>query len=114
MKMFRRGHTDGISNVVAIALVIILVCVVFAVGIKLDRHQRQLIASGNCHAVAEALYTPPPSAHTSCYGDAATRHCSTYYNQPDPYLRTLYRCADPDKGGKLTEFWRRSTDGVGQ
>jgi len=114
MTMFRRRDTDGIATVVAAALVIILVCAAFAVAVRLDNRQLRLITSGKCHAIAEALYTPPPSAHSNCYGDAATRHCTTFYSQPDPYLRTLYRCSDPDKGGKRTEFWRRSTDGVGQ
>lgn len=79
-------------------------------AIMQDRHERALLASGKCQAVAESLYTPPPSAHTSCCGDADSRSCSTYYTQPDPYLRTLWRCPDSDKGGALVEFWRRSTE----
>lgn len=74
------------------------------------RHESALLASGDCKAVTEALYTPPPTAHTSCYGDADSRRCNTWYSQPDPYFRTLWRCTDPDQGGKLVEFWRRSTD----
>lgn len=79
-------------------------------AVQNDRHERALLASGGCKAVTEALYTPPPSAHTSCSGDAESRRCNTWYSQPDPYFRTLWRCTDPDRGGKRVEFWRRSTD----
>ena len=79
-------------------------------AIMQDHHQRALLASGKCQAVAESLYTPAPSAHTSCWGSAEHRQCSTYYTQPDPYFRTMWRCADPEQGGELVEFWRRSTD----
>jgi hypothetical protein len=79
-------------------------------AIMQDRHERALLASGKCQAVAESLYTPAPTAHTSCYGPTESRRCSTYFTQPDPYFRTLWRCADPETSGALVEFWRRSTE----
>lgn len=75
-----------------------------------DRHERALLAGGHCRKVMEALYTPPPSAHTSCYGTNGGPPCSTWYSQPDPYPRSLWRCADPDAGGKGVEFWRRTAE----
>lgn len=75
-----------------------------------DRRQRALLASGRCIQLVEALYTPPPRAHTSCYGDGTSQSCSTWYSQPDPYLRTLWRCPDPDRDGRQVEFWRRTAE----
>lgn len=74
-----------------------------------DRHQRGLITGGHCERVMEALYTPPPIATTYCYGEGSGPPCSTFYSQPDPYLRTLWRCKA--EGGRAPEeFWRRSAE----
>ena len=78
-------------------------------AISADRHERDLILSGHCRAVTEVLYTPPPTARTSCYGENPPT-CSTYFYQADPYFRTLWRCKDPERDGKPVEFWRRSRD----
>lgn len=75
-----------------------------------DQRQRNLLDSGTCTAVIEALYTPPPRAHSSCSGDSGSQSCTTWYSQPDPYLRTLWRCPDPDRDGARVEFWRRSSE----
>ena len=92
------------------AACVMVIGIVSLMVLQNDHHERALLASGDCKAVTGALYTPPPSAHTSCFGDAESRSCNTWYSQPDPYFRTLWRCTDPDRGGKLVEFWRRSTD----
>jgi hypothetical protein len=91
-----------------------IIAVGLAQAVKQNRHELDLLVGGKCHALTEALYTPLPRAHSSCRGDADHRYCSTYYTQSDPYLRTLYRCTDPDRGGKQVEFWRRSTDEANQ
>lgn len=79
-------------------------------AVIVDRHERDLIASGHCQKVLEALYTPPPSAHTSCYGAGNGPPCSTWYSQPDPYLRSLWHCTDPERDGRGLEFWRRTAE----
>lgn len=104
--MIRRPQDQVIGG----AVVAMAIGFVSLMAIQSDRQERALLASGQCLAVTEALYTPPPSAHTSCYGDAESRRCNTWYSQPDSYFRTLWRCTDASRGGKLVEFWRRSTD----
>ena len=101
---------QDVGKLIGGAVAALVIGTVTLMAVQNDRHERALLSSGACKAVTEALYTPPPSAHTSCYGDSESRRCNTWYSQPDPYFRTLWRCADPDKGGKLVEFWRRSTD----
>lgn len=79
-------------------------------GVVNDQKQRTLVASGVCTKLTEAIYTPPPSAHSSCHGEGPSQSCSTYYTQSDPYLRSLWRCPkDGDQGG-VVEFWRRTTE----
>lgn len=84
-----------------------------ALAITIDREERALIKGGHCTKVMEALYTPPPSAHSSCHGDGASRYCSTRYSQRDPYLRSLWRCVDPEDG-RAHEFWRRTSEEFGK
>lgn len=79
-----------------------------------DRHERDLIKAGHCQKVLEALYTPPPTAHTSCYGEGSGPPCSTRYSQPDPYLRSLWHCTDPEGDGRRVEFWRRTAEERGE
>lgn len=81
-------------------------------AVKQDRHERELVASGQCERVTETLFTPPPVAHSSCYGDEASRSCTTWYTQADPYLRTLWRCREVAETDKIVEFWRRSSEGT--
>lgn len=87
---------------------------VSAMAILENRHERELIAGGHCQKILEALYTPPHRAHSSCYGDGPDRVCSTWYTQPDPYMRSLWRCADPSREGSGVEFWRRTAEELGQ
>ena len=90
------------------ALVGLCLCVMLGMwAIQQDRHERALVAGGHCVKITEALYTPPPSAHSSCYGDGAYRSCSTRYSQADPYMRSLWRCQDDDD---TREFWRRTSE----
>lgn len=79
-----------------------------------DRHERALVAGGHCTKITEALYTPPPSARSSCYGEGASQTCTTRYYQADPYMRSLWRCTDPEDGGRASEFWRRTTEEFGK
>lgn len=83
---------------------------VSAMAVLQNRHERELIAGGHCEKVLEALYTPPPSAHTSCSGEDSSQYCSTRYSQGDPYMRSLWRCADPSREGRGVEFWRRTSE----
>lgn len=78
-------------------------------AIRQDRYERALLAGGDCTLVLETLYTPPPVAHTTCVGEQS-RSCTTWYSQPDPYLRSLWRCPDPERAGAQVEFWRRSAE----
>ena len=75
--------------------------------VRQDHHERALVAGGHCLKITEALYTPPPSAHSSCYGDGAYRSCTTRYYQADPYMRSLWRCQDDND---TREFWRRTSE----
>ena len=87
---------------------------VSVMAIQENRHERELIAGGHCQKVMEALYTPPPRAHTSCSGEGSTRYCSTWYSQGDPYMRSLWRCADPSRDGRGVEFWRATSEELGK
>lgn len=89
--------------------VVLAIAIGAAAGILRDRYERALLASGNCEFVMEVLHTPAPEHHTSCYGTPPTS-CSTWSSQPDPYLRSLWRCPDPDRDGARVEFWRRSAE----
>ena len=88
---------------------LVLTAGVVGLAITIDRHERDLIKGGHCRAVTEVLYTPPPTATTSCYGSNPPI-CSTHFIQADPYFRTLWRCHDPEREGREMEFWRRSRD----
>lgn len=108
--MIGRRKPKDVAAGAGAAAVAVLVGGMVLVAVEADRAQKALLASGQCRAVTEALYTPPPTAHQSCYGGTDYAQCSTYYTQSDPYFRTLWRCTDASRGGKLVEFWRRSTD----
>lgn len=99
----------GPNHDLALATVVSVV-VMMPLGIwafQQDRHERALVADGHCVKITEALYTPPPSAHSSCYGDGAHRSCTTRYYQADPYMRSLWRCQDDND---TREFWRRTSE----
>lgn len=85
-----------------------------AMAVLQDRHERELIAGGHCQKVMEALYSPPPSAHTSCSGEGSSRYCSTSYSQGDSYMRSLWRCTDPSREGRGVEFWRATAEEYGK
>lgn len=105
---WRSGHdTDKAIGTLA-GLCGLIAILVWAV--QQDRHERALVKGGHCVKITEALYTPPPSSRRSCFGDGASQTCTTRYHQSDPYMRSLWRCADPDNGNKPTEFWRRSIE----
>lgn len=103
-----RDLASVIGGGIAFAVMIMLV----VLSIRQDRHERALIAAGVCETVTEALYVPPPVAHSSCHGEGAASYCTTYYTQSDPYLRTLWHCRDQDDAGRVSEFWRSSSEGV--
>ena len=97
------GSDRAVGTLVGFCLMIVLlVC-----AVRQDRHERALVAGGHCLKVTETLYTPPPSAHRSCFGDGAHRSCTTRYYQADPYMRSLWRCQDE---GETKEFWRRTSE----
>lgn len=79
-------------------------------GVVSDQNQRALVASGICTKVTEAIYTPPPTAHSSCWREGAHQSCSTYHTQSAPYLRSLWRCPKEGDQGGVVEFWRRTTE----
>ena len=102
---------EGLGKLVGGAAAALIAGVTIALATWQDRFQRDLLATGNCRAVMEVLYTPPRQAHSSCSGDAGSQTCTTRYSSPDPYLRTLWRCPDPARDGAWVEFWRRSAEG---
>lgn len=100
------GSDRAVGTLVGFCLMIVLlVC-----AVRQDRHERALVAGGHCLKVTETLYTPPPSAHRSCFGDGASQTCTTRYRQPNPYMRSLWRCSDPEDDGETKEFWRRTSE----
>lgn len=101
---------DDSARAIGTLLGFCLIIVLLVWAVRHDRHERALVAGGHCLKITEALYTPPPSARRSCFGNEASQTCTTRYHQPDPYMRSLWRCADPDNGNKPTEFWRRSAE----
>lgn len=105
---------DGMARMITGGAVAVLTIGTVTVGLWLDRSQRALIDGGHCQQVMEVLYTPPPVATTQCYGEGSGPPCSTFYSQADPYLRTLWRCANPNPGGDDIEFWRRSAERHGR
>lgn len=80
-----------------------------AAAVMQDGHERALLAGGHCQKLMEALYTPPPSANTTCSGSNPPL-CTTSVYQADSYLRSLWRCTDPEADGRSVEFWRRTTE----
>lgn len=88
---------------------VLAIAIGVAAGILRDRYERALLAGGSCELVMEVLHTPAPEYHTSCYGNPPTS-CNTWSSQPDPYLRSLWRCPDPARDGARVEFWRRSAE----
>lgn len=93
----RRKNIHLMVGAGAILLVIVLV----VASIIEDRRQKQLIESGLCEAVTEALYQPPPTY--TCVNRNSDGICLTqvpiYHS---PYMRTLWRCEGEQ------DFWRRS------
>ena len=79
-----------------------------------DRHERALVASGQCEKLREELFAPAPVAHSSCHGDPSFQSCTTYFTQADPYLRSLWRCKDPEARSGVAEFWRRTAEEHGR
>lgn len=79
------------------------------IAVMENRHERELIDGGHCQKVMEALYTPPPTATTSCSGGNPPS-CFTIFWQEDPYVRSLWRCADPSREGQVEEFWRATSE----
>lgn len=88
----------------------VLTIAIVVASIVQDRRERALLATGLCDKITEALYTPPPSYHTDCYGSGASQSCYTYVTQHQPYMRSLWRCADPEQEGHVEEFWRRTAE----
>lgn len=104
------GRPGDLASIFGGAVVATL-CVVLMVWLfQLDRHERALVAGGHCSKITETLYTPPPTGRTSCHGDGARQYCTTRYDQPDPYMRSLWRCMDPERDGRRVEFWRRTAE----
>ena len=101
------GRDDDAARALGALLGFCLLIVLLIFAWRHDRHERALVAGGHCLKITEALYTPPPSAHSSCYGDGAHRSCTTRYYQADPYMRSLWRCQDDDD---TREFWRRTSE----
>lgn len=101
---------DRLAKALAGTLIVALTGGIAVFAVMQSRHQLELIRGGHCRKIMEALYTPPPQAHSSCYGEGATRHCSTYYTQADPFMRSLWRCVDPDRPDLPTEFWRQTAE----
>ena len=101
------GRDDDAAKALGTLAGFCLIIVLLVWAVRQDRHERAMIASGHCLKITEALYTPPPSAHSSCYGDGAHRSCTTRYYQADPYMRSLWRCQDKDD---TREFWRRTSE----
>lgn len=99
-----------LAKMMAGTLIVSLTGGIAVFAVLQSRHQLELIRGGHCRKIMEALYTPPPQAHSSCYGEGATRYCSTYYTQADPYMRSLWRCTDPERHDHPTEFWRRTAE----
>jgi hypothetical protein len=85
----------------------------FLSAIQQNRHERELIAGGQCQKVMEALYTPPLHATTSC-SSTNPPICSTSVYQADPYMRSLWRCTDPSRDGQGVEFWRATAEEFGK
>ncbi len=106
----RRRTPDGGKTAAALAAGIVVISV--AAAVMRDRHERALLDGGNCTKVTEALYTPPPSAHTHCSGEGAAQSCHTSYTQADPYMRSLWRCTDPERDNRTVEFWRRTAEEI--
>lgn len=82
----------------AVFAVFVLWLVVFSIQNHL--RQGELVRSGACEAVQEALYTPSGYMRCMAYNDKGV--CTfQMWVQPSPYMRTLWQCPDES-------FWRRS------
>lgn len=91
---------ENVKLLVVVGAVLLIIAIV-AASINENRRQKELIASGLCNAITEALYQPPPTytcvsrnSEGVCLVTAPIHHA--------PYMRTLWRC----EGEK--DFWRRS------
>lgn len=85
-----------------------------AMTVLQNQHERELIAGGHCQKVLEALYTPPPTITTTCSPVGSSQICNSSYYQSPPYMRSLWRCADPGREGKGIEFWRSTAEEIGR
>lgn len=108
--MIRHRRLPSTAHPVGIGLAIVLIAAAAVATVVQDRRERALLDGGYCTKVTEVLYTPPPSAHTHCYGDGPAQSCHTSYTQADPYMRSLWRCSDPERDGRTVEFWRRTAE----
>jgi hypothetical protein len=70
------------------------------VAVKNDMRQGELIRSGACDAVREALYTPSGYMQCMVYNKDGTCMVQQWV-QPASYMRTLWQCPDET-------FWRAS------
>ncbi len=89
------------NSVLIIAAVVLLVVVLIISSVRENKRQKELIASGLCEAITEALYQPPPTY--TCVSRNKDGIClvqTPIYHSP--YMRTLWRC----EGER--DFWRRS------
>lgn len=102
-------NSSFVANMIGLLLLLGVGGVILYGAMLMDRRQRELVAGGHYQKQLEALYTPPPTAHTSCSGDDSSRHCTTWYSQPAPYMRSLWRCTDPSDAEQV-EFWRPSVE----
>ncbi len=103
-----RMSQEAMGHAAAGAVGLLVLVGLMMLGFQRDKRERELLASGTCTLLMEALYTPPPVAHTSC--GAEGRNCTTSFSQADPYMRSLWRCPDPERAGAEVEFWRRSAE----
>lgn len=109
-----REPSQATTHLIGKAFGGVLVLAFLVWAIQQDRHERALVAQGLCTKITEALYSPPPRASTRCHGSGSSSSCSTSYYQSDPYMRSLWRCRDPEQSGRQVEFWRRTTEEDGR
>jgi len=88
-------------NVLIIVGVAFLIVVLVVASVHRNNFEKELIASGICEPITEALYQPPPTY--TCVSRNADGICTMQTPiYSSPYMRTLWRCEGHD------DFWRRS------
>jgi len=100
---------DGLGKLVGGTVAGLVAVGSIVVAVRQDSYERALLAGGDCALIMEALYTPPPTGTTIC-SSYDPPICTTSFFQPDPYMRSLWRCPDPERDGAQVEFWRRSAE----